>query len=164
VLAEELKKYIDVDIYGKCGNLSCGAGNCFDHTKIYRFYFSFENSLCDDYITEKVYRTMQHIIIPVVYNGVEMSRFLPPHSYIDANAFATPEELAKHLIFLSNNPEEYVKYFWWREHYHVIDYYHLDLWNICKKVSERKWEFETQVYGNINNWFNGCTKPKIKFE
>ena len=32
----------------------------------YKFYFAFENSLCDDYITEKFFNMLKHNIVPVV--------------------------------------------------------------------------------------------------
>lgn len=54
----ELAKYITVDIYGKCGTLKCPRTdeNCFRRLdKDYKFYLSFENSNCQDYITEKFY-------------------------------------------------------------------------------------------------------------
>ena len=53
-----LKKYIDVDIYGSCGTKRCPRTNkgCFEMLKTdYKFYLSFENSNCKDYITEKLY-------------------------------------------------------------------------------------------------------------
>ena len=56
--ATELAKHIDVDIYGACGKLRCDRGNrkCFKMLKEnYKFYLSFENNNCKDYITEKVY-------------------------------------------------------------------------------------------------------------
>ena len=54
----ELKKYIKVDVFGVCASVfgesrSCPraeTGNCL---KKYKFYLSFENALCQDYITEK---------------------------------------------------------------------------------------------------------------
>ena len=55
---EELAKYINVDIYGSCGKMSCPRSdqNCFKMlSKNYKFYLSFENSNCKDYITEKLY-------------------------------------------------------------------------------------------------------------
>ena len=53
----ELKKYIKVDVFGGCSSKfgesrSCG-GKKSECIKKYKFYLSFENALCEDYITEK---------------------------------------------------------------------------------------------------------------
>ena len=57
--AHELAKFIDVDIYGACGSLTCnrtGPDSCHNLlVKNYRFFLAFENSNCKDYITEKLY-------------------------------------------------------------------------------------------------------------
>lgn len=58
--ANELKKHIQVDIYGSCGSLSCpivrGNVNCYAMLKKdYKFYLAFENSNCIGYITEKLH-------------------------------------------------------------------------------------------------------------
>ena len=53
---KKLQKYIPVDIYGRCGKLKC-PGHFNNDCKLlddYKFYLAFENSNCDDYITEKV--------------------------------------------------------------------------------------------------------------
>jgi glycoprotein 3-alpha-L-fucosyltransferase len=57
---KELQKYVEVDVYGKCGNFSCPKSreNTVCMTMIeeqYKFYLSFENSNCEDYITEKLF-------------------------------------------------------------------------------------------------------------
>ena len=58
-MVKTLQKYMQVDIYGACGTLSCDKWNqqdCFDKLqKDYKFYFSFENANCRDYITEKLF-------------------------------------------------------------------------------------------------------------
>lgn len=75
VYVKELAKYIDVDVYGRCGNLTCshqnkdGEKDCLVMVeKDYKFYLSFENSLCSHYITEKLYlnalRWVFHITKP----------------------------------------------------------------------------------------------------
>ena len=56
--ANELSKHIQVDIYGKCGTLTCSRNDekCFDKLKKdYKFYLSFENSNCKDYVSEKLF-------------------------------------------------------------------------------------------------------------
>lgn len=70
-------------------------------------------------MTEKVFKVMNNIIVPVVYNNVNMTQFLPPKSYVNINDFDKLESLAKHLKFLTENPREYVKYFWWKSLYSI---------------------------------------------
>ena len=55
----ELQKHIAVDVFGSCSgqfgkSRSCPRGEaCQSIIKQYKFYLSFENVLCEDYITEK---------------------------------------------------------------------------------------------------------------
>jgi alpha-1,3-fucosyltransferase len=164
---------VDVEIFGGCVNSSLNLSpeeqKSFLEDK-YKFYFAFENSLCDDYVTEKLYKVMDSIIIPVVYSGADMSRFAPPMSYVDANSFKTVEDLAKHLKFLAENPEEYAKYFWWRKHYKIrtieqFDFDAVHRCRICQKFNDPYMKFKQQVYTDIYEWFHhgSCKEPSIKF-
>lgn len=62
-LVKTLQKYVTVDIYGKCGPLVCPRRDMATCTKMldeeYKFYLSFENSLCYDYLTEKLIRGLK---------------------------------------------------------------------------------------------------------
>lgn len=55
----ELKMYMSVDVYGNCGDMDCSKISqlsCFEKLqKDYKFYFSFENANCREYITEKFF-------------------------------------------------------------------------------------------------------------
>ena len=63
---ENLKNYIEVDIYGRCGK-PCLFSNCRAVlSQKYKFLLAFENSFCKEYITEKFFETLQYDIIPVV--------------------------------------------------------------------------------------------------
>jgi alpha-1,3-fucosyltransferase len=53
--------------------------------------------VCEDYVTEKYYNIMKYNLIPVTYNGANMSLYGPPHSSINALDFETSEDLAKYL-------------------------------------------------------------------
>lgn len=61
---DEMRKHINVDVIGKCGiTLSTNRKNL---SSIYKFYLSFENNFCKDYITEKFFDALQFDIVPVV--------------------------------------------------------------------------------------------------
>ena len=55
--ALELQKYIQVDIYGGCGQHHCPRNEeCLQKIgREYKFYLAFENGNCRDYITEKFF-------------------------------------------------------------------------------------------------------------
>lgn len=58
----ELKKYVPIDVFGKCGT-KCSEkfrnktdSECKENVyKEYKFYLAFENSICKDYLTEKFF-------------------------------------------------------------------------------------------------------------
>ncbi|XP_046639960.1 alpha-(1,3)-fucosyltransferase C-like [Daphnia pulicaria] len=125
---EELRKYMDVDIYGSCGN---GKFFCQRHgtyfsepqcnkviESTYKFYLSFENSFCKDYVTEKFFKILDLYMIPIVYGGADYTQHAPPHSYIDALKYK-PKELAAYLKILDADNALYNEYFWWKDHYRV---------------------------------------------
>ena len=57
--AQELAQYIGVDRCGACGRLKCprtSGGTCFDMLDPkFKFYLAFENTNCQDSITEKFF-------------------------------------------------------------------------------------------------------------
>lgn len=167
-LVEKLKKYIDIDVYGDCGTFSCpgvtGSSPCDDLLDTtYKFYLSFENSLCVDYITEKVYKVFKRMTIPVVYNGAAVSQFLPPHSYVDANSFVSVKSLAKYLKRLANDPQEYVKFFWWKDFYTANRKDPFPFKTLCQKIHETSSSPNRKSYKSIRKWIYQCSEPKIKF-
>ena len=76
--------------------------------KNYRFYLSFENSNCDDYITEKAfhgfYASFAAGTIPIVFGGGDYNEYFPPGSFIDLNKLNSTEHLAK-IIKSMSQPE-----------------------------------------------------------
>ena len=165
--ANELSKYIPVDIYGKCGkSINCNRNQitwfpdpeCYDMMEAkYKFYLSFENSICSDYVTEKFFEILSHDIIPVVYGGANYSHIAPHHSYINALDFTSPEELAQYLKLLDSNDTLYNEYFWWKDHYRVevgIDQMaRHGFCDLCKKLHQDegvvKYYSESEL---VSNW------------
>ncbi|CAG9782536.1 unnamed protein product [Diatraea saccharalis] len=110
-----LKQYgLDIDIYGWCGKMRCPKNQFTECLQLleedYYFYFSFENSIAEDYVTEKLLHAVMNYVVPIVYGGANYSRFLPPGSYLDAK-----EMDANSIAFAINkaikNPKLYENYF-----------------------------------------------------
>jgi len=155
--------YINVDVFGKCGNMTCNkeggvsSEKCYEMIeKKYKFYLSFENSLCQDYVTEKLFQVLQHRIVPVVYGAVNYSLIAPPHSYIDAQKFHGPKQLADYLLFLDSNEAIYNEYFSWKNHY-VIEAgrENMILNAFCKLCKKLHYDKTPKVYSKIaSHWDN----------
>lgn len=82
-LIVELQKYgLIVEVYGICGDplwkpLSCGYKHkeCDDLIQSdYYFYLAFENSMAEDYVTEKVLTATRNLAVPIVYGGGTYTR------------------------------------------------------------------------------------------
>ncbi|XP_026315232.1 alpha-(1,3)-fucosyltransferase C-like [Hyposmocoma kahamanoa] len=84
-LIPELSRYnLNIDITGFCGDRYCQLWGEECHVAIetdYYFYLAFENSMCDDYVTEKILTATQHYSIPIVFGGANYSRFDFPYWY-----------------------------------------------------------------------------------
>ena len=152
---KELKKYLKVDIKGACGSSTMGyeQQTFVQNINNYKFYLSFENSFCEDYITEKVYKTLEDdvTVIPVVRGTGPYDRALPPGSYIDVADYESPKHLALHLLALDKNDTLYNEYFLPREKYicenNFRDLSVRQLWprNICREVCRLKRDSITET-------------------
>ncbi|CAG5124037.1 unnamed protein product [Candidula unifasciata] len=115
---QRMRKIIQVDIFGQCGNLSCGpihyrmndSTQCLPMlTQQYKFYLAFENSFCKDYVSEKFFKLFDNVdVVPVVRGGFDYKKYLPSGIFVDASDFKSPEALAHHLLQLARDKEKYV--------------------------------------------------------
>lgn len=174
---KQLARYIQVDVYGKCGHLNCLPPNSYEcYRKIareYRFYLSFENSICRDYVTEKLFNILDYNLIPIVFGGANYSDFMPPHSYIDATEMK-PVDLAALLQKLSNDPAEYLKYFEWKANFGTdkqsTHYNEVLFCKLCEEMEKQQLKSVQSSASSltakaINNWYfeNACNVRKLQF-
>jgi alpha-1,3-fucosyltransferase len=156
-LVHNLSLFIPVDIYGEChGGQQCRNRPECDRmlSRHYRFYLSFENSLCPDYVTEKLYRALAHDTVPVVFGGADYSNYLPAGSYLDARDFESPQILADHIKKLMSDDQLYMKHFNWRRNY-VVDPAPLDGWcHLCRLLSDHS-NSSRKTYADIAAWWSG---------
>ncbi|KJH49347.1 fucosyl transferase [Dictyocaulus viviparus] len=114
---KELSRYMNVTIGGKCAlnystiNICPLDSDCLDLFGQYPFYFAVENSVCKDYITEKYWsRTLVPSIPIVMRRRIYETNSMPPHSFIAMDDYASPKEMAEHLINLESNKLVFVFY------------------------------------------------------
>ncbi|GFN95905.1 alpha-(1,3)-fucosyltransferase 5, partial [Plakobranchus ocellatus] len=157
-------RHIDIDIYGGCGQLRCPKSQdaeCEDQlTTTYKFYLSFENSICDDYVSEKFFRLFVRRlhVVPVVRGGADYARFFPRGAFVNAADFSNAADLALHLQKLSQDVDAYAKML--KEKDKLLALGHtLDWCDLCKKVHTDK---DTKTIPDIKAWshYEGvCRKP-----
>ena len=155
-LIDQLKKYIDVDIYGYCGQPCRTKRNCFSLISNYKFYLSFENALCKDYITEKTYiNAFANEIVPVIISGANLSNpiVIPPNSFVNALDFKRAIDLAEYLLLIGSDPQRYNEFFKWRDNWSIIDIgSHNIPCYVCRKIYESN--LTLQTYTDIARWYS----------
>ncbi|XP_052263188.1 3-galactosyl-N-acetylglucosaminide 4-alpha-L-fucosyltransferase FUT3-like [Dreissena polymorpha] len=151
-----LSRHVKVDIYGKCGlqppqDLDAILDN--DYT----FYLGFENSFCQDYMTEKLFQYYKRDLITVVRGSMGYAKYLPQETFVNAADFRSVKELGEFLNRLSNNEDEYIEYLRRKDSYEVYEreYVFRDaMCNICDKINNL--EKYRKVYKNIIEWLGNC--------
>ena len=75
----------------------------------YKFVLVFENANAKDYVTEKLWRAFRMGVVPVYMGAPNVLRdFAPtPQAAVLTSAFATPGDLARHLLHLATNQTAY---------------------------------------------------------
>ena len=123
----ELMKYIQVDSYGAClhnrdlpeeykNPLTMDEEGFHQIIAKYKFTLSFENAICGDYITEKLWRPLVLGSVPIYKGSPTAQDWMPnDHSIILVDKFKTPADLASYIQWLDSHDGEYLKYLEFKE-------------------------------------------------
>lgn len=169
LLVTELAKYnISVDIYGDCGPLNCSqTADCYGIlSKQYKYWLAFENSICADYITEKMFNAQRVGMLPIVYgNSNTFQQFGIPHSFINILDFHSIQSFAEYLInqLDSNVNDEYFNYFQWTKYWRILDgleNINRNWCTLCTKLHLLRKKKSSKWYESIHDWFymNGTNR------
>ena len=88
----------------------------------------------------------------------EYARLLPPNSFIHVDDFQSPKELAKYLLFLSQNDHLYNQYFLWKNTGRFINTKFMC--RLCTMVHLAP--HFPMWYSDANRWWRGedtCVNP-----
>ncbi|KAM6896749.1 4-galactosyl-N-acetylglucosaminide 3-alpha-L-fucosyltransferase 9-like [Lycodopsis pacificus] len=152
----ELKKYVKIHTYGQAFGHQLSNK---DYPKILsscKFYLSFENSIYEDYITEKFYNPLIWGSVPVVLGPPKQNYedHAPPDSFIHINDFSSPQKLAERLLYLDQNNAEYVRFFTWRSIFKVKPsaFIREHACKTCRYLQNHK---EYQAFDDLISWYWG---------
>ena len=142
---KELMKYIEIDSYGRClnnrkmpveidGFLKLQSPDYYKFLAQYKFNIAFENAVCNDYMTEKLFRPFEVGAVPIVMGSPLAKDWMPnERSGIFVNDFKHPRELAEFIKYLNSNDDEYEKYLAYKDPKHITNEF------LHKALKERPW-------------------------
>lgn len=163
---QELMKYIAVDSYGEClhnRDLPAEVNNpsFMDHAQFYhilaqyKFILAFENAVCEDYITEKLWRPLKLGSVPIYYGAPNVDEWLPSNkSAIIVSRLLHPRELARHIKQLDKNDSLYMEFLDWKLKGHINNTH------LATVIKERKWGVQDVTQDNYIDAFECmvCTR------
>jgi len=111
---------IPVHNYGKCLNNRHAKENEVKEDIIskYKFCIAMENSNEEDYVTEKLWQSLTAGCLPIYQGAPNIEKFLPvpaKEMILNYAEYGSAKALSDELVRLSNNDEEYNKYFEWKK-------------------------------------------------
>lgn len=170
--AHLLSQFTDVFVGGGCRdqfrkNLNCTRWCSLETLLQYKFYLSFENGICTDYITEKYWRYLERGLVPVVLGGANYSnpKLAIPGSFIDASKFKSVKELGLYLNYLDKNDNAYNEYFKWKQKYKI---WHppkgdwpFESYFLCKLCGMSNRNLPNKVYYKLSDFWNEYTDCEL---
>ncbi|XP_007434280.1 alpha-(1,3)-fucosyltransferase 10 [Python bivittatus] len=123
---KELMAHIEIDSYGAClhnrdlpehlqNPASMDSDSFHKILAQYKFVLAFENAVCEDYITEKLWRPLKLGVVPIYYGSPTIQDWLPSNkSAILITEFSHPKDLAQYIKALDADDKEYVAYLEWK--------------------------------------------------
>ena len=114
-----VKAGLKLDKFGGCFKNKQNSSSLVSLVQKHKFYLAFENSVhCPDYITEKFWRnSIKAGLVPIVWGPTkkDVLDVAPPHSFLHAEDFKSPQELVQRLNYLDKNYTAYMEYHKWRD-------------------------------------------------
>lgn len=145
VYVQELMKHIKIDSLGQCLNnkelpleykdsLTYSNKGFYEIMGKYKFTLAFENAICDDYITEKLWRPLEVGSVPIYRGSPSVLDWMPNnHSVILVDDFLSPEALAEYIKKIDADDALYLKYLESKQEGGVRNA------RLLKHMKERKW-------------------------
>ena len=128
----------------------------------YYFVLAFEWADCQDYVTDLFFDVFDPRIlaVPVVRGGVNYTKYFPKEIFVDADAYKTPRELAKHLEKVAANTKLYSRMLWKKSEYLKENGVYHAWCQLCDMLHRVDEDSELRKrYNDIHAWYKeggGC--------
>ncbi|XP_053391465.1 alpha-(1,3)-fucosyltransferase C-like [Mercenaria mercenaria] len=134
---EMTKNGFDVDILGGCGTdgRKVSMQEFAQIVPTYKFLLAFENSFCNDYISEKFFHHYNSSWIIVVRGGANYNRLLPYKTYINTADFSKVSTLVDFLSNLANDKDKYIEFLRNKDRYVSIRWPGNRNCEICRRLN-----------------------------
>lgn len=155
----KLMKYIRVDSLGKCEHnrdlpaefvnpLTMDDNGFHQIIARYKFAVTFENAICNDYMTEKLWRPLSLGSVPIYRGSPSVQDWMPNnHTLILADDFPSIEALADYLKYLDGNDDKYARYFEFKDPEKFTNFM------LSKTLKERPWGVDDYTKTNFIDGF-----------
>uniref|UniRef100_A0AC34F5B5 Fucosyltransferase n=1 Tax=Panagrolaimus sp. ES5 TaxID=591445 RepID=A0AC34F5B5_9BILA len=159
----ELQKYANVTVHGECNGHQISTEEMKAEMEKHFFVLAFENSVCEDYVTEKFWK-IKNLIVPIVLKRSILKGIAEDEYFIAADDFDSAHTLAKRLLYLTKTPDEYKKYLSWTKKYKKTNFYKGNNWSkyFCK-LCEMATKKEEHTIENIFEWWEMDAKCEPDF-
>eukprot|EP00062_Callorhinchus_milii_P001575 gi/632936830/ref/XP_007896257.1/ PREDICTED: alpha-(1,3)-fucosyltransferase 11 [Callorhinchus milii] len=158
----ELMEHIQIDSYGQCLHNKDLPSHRLVNTLTattedsefmrfianYKFHIAMENAICDDYMTEKLWRPMHLGSVPIYRGSPVVQDWMPnDHSIILIDSFPSPKDLADFINYLDQNDEEYLKYLEYKQPGGLTNTF------LLESLEKREWGVNDMSKPNYLNGF-----------
>ena len=133
IIKELISHGVTIDLFGHCFR-NPTSRNIEKNLNSYYFTLAFENSVDEDYVTEKYWQALSSLSIPVVLGASNIHDFEPAEkSILYVKDFKNTAELAKTMIRIANNETEFWEMLKWK----LMDRPPLDTFNSIMDINDR---------------------------
>ncbi|XP_045184955.2 alpha-(1,3)-fucosyltransferase C-like [Mercenaria mercenaria] len=157
-----IQEGVQVDIFGKCSKNKTRVSREDIHRLInedYKFYLSFENNFCKDYVTEKFFTYLGLDTILVVRGGLNYSEHFNQNAFIDTSSFSTVKSLASYMLKVSQDMKLYTRYLQNKDVYNIADSklnaMHESECRLCERINNQ--EQYKKTYEDIATYLHNGT-------
>ena len=98
--------------------------------------YSFENSDCKDYVTEKFFKVFDYDMVPIVFGGANYSKLAPEKSFIHIDDFETTEKFIEYIDYLDKNVTAFAEYFEWKK-YLKVNFFSKVFCQLCEALNDK---------------------------